>query len=204
MKPIKLLVLFALVLAPAVASADYYNGGGGGYGGPRFHHRMGRLAWGFSVGIGGMHDDGSGLTDCAGCASAFAFEADAHIGGMLTNNFALLFEGQVNGRTVAYDNGTGNGDTVLTQNVALIAGQWWVLPMLWVKVGLGVADLSKNNDYVSYDYGTGGAVMGAVGFEAFSSRFFAIDIQARIVDGIYDSFNDHITSGTFGVGFNWY
>ena len=207
MKPIKLFVLLALVLAPAVASAQYYGGGynGGynnGYGPGHFHHRAGRLAWGFSVGLGGMHDNGSGITSCDNCSNAFAFEADAHIGGMLTNNFALLFEGQVNGRTVHSDD--LNGDTVLSQTAAMIAGQWWILPMLWVKGGVGIADLQANDQYVTYDYGTGVSLMGAVGVEVFSSRWFAIDLQARIIDGMYNSGNDHITAGNFGVGFNWY
>jgi hypothetical protein len=201
MKPIKLLVLLAVVLAPAIASAQYY--GGGGYGdGPHFHHRWGRLAWGFSVGLGGMHDDGSGITSCDNCSSAVAFEVDGHIGGMLNDRFALLLEGQLNGRTVHSD--ALNGDSVLTQSTAMIAGQYWILPILWVKGGVGLAGLQQDNSYVTYDYGTGMAVMGAVGVELLSARFFAIDLQARLIDGIYNSGNGNITAGTVGVGFNWY
>jgi len=208
MKPIKLLVLFAVMLAPGLASAQYYGGGygGGGYSGgggwDHFHNRMGRLAWGFSVGLGGIHDDGSGLTSCDNCSNAVAFEADAHLGGMLSPRFGLMFEGQINGRTVHSD--ALNGDTVLTQNTAMIAGQYWILPMLWVKAGIGVAGLEADNAYVTYDYGTGAAVMGAIGVEVLSARFFAVDLQARVIDGIYNSGDDHITAGTVGVGLNWY
>jgi hypothetical protein len=207
MKPIKLLVLLAVLLAPAIASAQYYSTGGGGYnggygGGPHFHQRWGRLAWGFSVGLGGMHDDGSGITSCDNCSNALAFEADAHIGGMLSNRFALLLEGQVNGRTVHSD--AVNGDSVLTQNTAMIAGQYWLLPMVWIKAGIGLAGLEKDDTYVSYDYGTGAAIMGAVGIELLSARFFAIDLQARIIDGIYNGADANITAGTIGLGFNWY
>src|SRR5260221_4420103 len=106
MKPIKSLLVLACVLVPAIASAQGY---GGGYGAPPsnipggFHDRTGRLAWGFSIGLGGMHDDGSGITNCDNCANAPAVEVDGHIGGMLGPRFALLFEGQGNARTVHSD-----------------------------------------------------------------------------------------------------
>jgi hypothetical protein len=202
MKPIKLLVLLALLLAPAVASAQYYSTGPGyGYGGgPHFHHRWGRLAWGFSVGLGGMHDDGNNITSCDNCNNAVAFEADAHIGGMLSDRFALLLEGQVNGRTVHID--STNGDTVITQNTAMIAGQYWLLPMVWIKGGVGVAGLQADSQYVT-DYGTGFALMGAAGIELLSARFFAIDLQARLIEGVYNNAGN-ITAGTIGLGFNWY
>lgn len=203
MKPIKLLILLAVMLAPGLAFADYYNGGGGGYYGPgHFHHRMGRLAWGFSVGLGGLHDDGSGVTNCDNCSTGLAFEVDGHIGGMLTDRFALLFEGQTNGRTIHAD--TGDGDTVLTQDTAMIAAQVWILPQLWVKGGIGLAELSASNAFAGYDLGAGTALMAAAGFELFSARWFAVDLQARLIDGIYNSGDANITAGTIGVGFNWY
>jgi hypothetical protein len=206
MKPIKLLVLLAIVLAPAIASAQYYSTGpsyyGPGTGADHFHQRWGRLSWGFSVGLGGMHDDGNGITSCDNCANAVAFEVDGHIGGMLSDRFALLLEGQVNGRTVHSD--AVNGDSVLTQNAAMVAGQYWLLPILWIKGGLGLAGLEQDNAFVTYDYGTGVAVMGAAGVELLSARFFAIDLQARIIDGLYNGGNGNITAGTIGLGFNWY
>ncbi len=206
MKPINLLVLLALMLAPAVASAQYYGGGPsyyGGGGGPHFHQRWGRLAWGFSVGLGGMHDP-DGLTNCDNCANALAFEVDGHIGGMINNRLGLMLEGQINGRTVHADDGTGTGDSVLTQNALMVAAQYWILPMLWVKGGIGLAGLEKDNNDVSYDYGAGVAFLGAVGVELLSARFFAIDLQARLIDGVYNSGDGNITAGTIGLGFNWY
>jgi hypothetical protein len=38
----------------------------------------------------------------------------------------------------------------------------------------------------------------------FSARWFAVDLQARLIDGIYNSGDANITAGTIGVGFNWY
>jgi hypothetical protein len=212
MKPIKSLLVLAVVLAPGLAAAQGYYGNGGG-GGPGyynqpsripggFHDRTGRLAWGFSIGLGGMHDDGSGITNCDNCSNAPAVEVDGHIGGMLGPRFALLFEGQGNARTVHSD--AIDGDTILSQSTAMVAGQYWITPQLWVKGGLGLAGLQADNAYVTYDYGTGGAIMGAVGFELMSARFFAVDLQGRVIEGAYNSGNDHVTAANVGLGFNWY
>ena len=206
MKPIKYAIL-ALVLIPGLAAAQGYSGRGGYYNQPNqipggFHDRTGRLAWGGSLGIGGMHDNGSGISSCDNCASAPAGEGDFHIGGMLGPRFALLFEGQVNLRTIHSD--FYNGDTVLSQGAAMIAAQYWLTPQLWIKGGVGLAQLQADSTYVTYDYGSGAAIMGAVGFELLSARMFAVDLQGRIIEGAYNSGNDNVTSGTIGVGLNWY
>lgn len=203
MTPIKsFLVALAIVSVPALASAQgYYNNrparepGG-------FHHREGMLMWGASLGLGGMHDGGSGLTDCTGCdVQPLALEGDFHIGGMLTNRFALMFEGQVNSQRVTQDR---FDDTFVTQGAAMLAGQYWLLPMLWIKGGIGFANLQVDDGVFLTDFGTGGAVMGAVGVELFSARNFALDLQGRIINGSYNSLDDNITSGTIGIGVNWF
>ena len=208
MKPIKSLLVLAVILAPAIAGAQGYYGGGGGYAAPLpggFHNRMGRLISGVSIGLGGMHDDGSGITNCGNCDyNPLAGEADGHIGGMLSPRFALMAELQINAQTVNADfNGT-TGDTILSQEALMIAGQFWLTPQLWVKGGIGFAHLDAQDNYTQYDFGGGGAIMGGVGYEVLSARFFAIDLQARLIEGSYHGLDDHITSGTVGVGINWY
>lgn len=206
MKPIKLLLVLAIMLAPGlVAAQGYYGRGGygGGYGEPGgFHNRTGRMAWGIGIGVGGMHDNGSGITSCDNCSNAPALELDGHIGGMIGPRFALLFEAQLNARTVHSD--TFGDDTTLSQTVGMLAGQFWITPQLWVKGGIGVAGLQADSRYVTTDYGTGGAIMGAIGFELMSARFFALDLQGRIIEGTYNSGNDNVTAANVGLGFNWY
>ena len=196
-----------MVLAvPGIAGAQGYYGGGG-YGAPLpggFHNRMGRLISGVSVGVGGMHDGGSGITSCdASCDySPLAGEIDGHLGGMISPRFGLMAELQVNGQTVHSD--VINGDTVLSQSALMIAGQFWLTPQLWIKGGIGFAHLDAQDNYTQYDFGGGGAIMGAVGFELLSARFFAVDLQGRIIEGSYHGLDDQITSATVGVGLNWY
>ena len=46
--------------------------------------------------------------------------------------------------------------------------------------------------------------MGGIGYELYSTREFAVDLQGRLIEGSYKGIDDQITSGTIGVGFNWY
>jgi hypothetical protein len=206
MKPIKALLVFAIVCLPAIASAQgyYYNAG------PRylpggFHNRVGHLTVGGSIGLGFMSDNGGGITSCDNCGTnPLAFEIDGHIGAVLTPRFALMAEFMGNGQTVhqaTFDNGD---DQVLWQGAAMIAGQFWITPILWIKGGLGFSHLEVDQDVFGQDIGNGLAVMGAVGVELLSARNFALELQGRIIEGTYDSGDVHITSGTIGLGINWY
>jgi hypothetical protein len=207
MKPIKSLLVFsAIMLAPALAAAQPYYGRAPVYREPGgFHYRANRLTFGVSFGVGGMHDGGSGLTGCDNCDyNPLAGEIDGHIGGMLNSRMALLFEAQANIQNVHSD--AANGDTTVTQAAAMVALQYWLAPILWIKGGLGFAHLSYDNNTLGLtdDVASGGAIMGAIGVELLSGRRFAMDLQGRIIEGEYNSLGDHVTSGTIGLGFNWY
>lgn len=202
-----------MLLVPGLAAAQGYYGGGGGpgyYSQPApttlpggFHNRQGRIMYGGSLGLGGMHDSGSNVTTCTTCNyNPIAIELDGHIGGFLTPRFALMAEGQINAQSVE---AVGYDDTVLSMNSLMIAGQYWVSPQLWIKGGIGVSQLYADNAYGDvWDFGTGGVVMGALGFEVFSARNLAVDLQGRVIRGSFNSLNDNVTSGTIGIGINWY
>src|SRR5438552_5191781 len=107
MKPIKSLLILVIMLAPGLAAAQGYYGGGPNYGPPPvpggFHNRTGRLAWGFSLGLGYMNENGNSV-QCSGCdANPVTGEADFHIGGMINPRMAILLELQVNAQQVALD-----------------------------------------------------------------------------------------------------
>lgn len=214
MKPIQTsLTILAIALIPAIAVAQPAAGGGGGgyYGQPPvntggFHERAGTPMLGFSIGLGGMETEG-GPVECANCEySPIGVEFDGHVGGMLSNQFGLMLELQANAETVEDYGYEGNAS--LVQSTAMIAGQYFVSPRLWLKGGLGVAHLSYSyqDSYGGIDQPVddGAAVMAAVGYELLSSRTFGLDVQARVIMAGYDGINDKITAATIGVGFNWY
>jgi hypothetical protein len=207
MKPIKsllFLVALAILCAPALASAQgYYRRGPGERGPGGFHNREGRLTFGVGVGLGGMSDNGSSITRCDNCDfNPLAGEADFHIGGVLSPRFALMLEVQGNIQTI--HSSFLNGDTTLSQGAAMAAAQVWLLPVLWIKGGLGFSSLRTDDAFVTSDLGGGLAILGAIGVELLSARNFAFELQGRIIEGAYNSGNDHLTSGTIGIGINWY
>jgi hypothetical protein len=148
-----------------------------------------------------MHDDSGSIT-CPSCDfKTFAFEGDFHIGGMVNPRLGFMLEGQVNSQQV--DANTVNGDVFLTQGALMFAAQFWVIPQLWIKGGVGGASLQVDDRFFTDDIGTGAALMGAVGVELFSARNFALELQGRLIEGLY-SHDYRVTSGTIGLGINWY
>ncbi len=216
MKPNKTLVMLAFLLAPGVAAAQgYYGGSGPGYYGPPpstqlpggFHNRQGRLMFGVNLGLGAMNDD-VGDIECSNC-SAVSGQLAGHIGGFIGPRFALMGELQGNAQTLS-DSYAGGTET-LVQSALMIAGQYWLTPQLWVKGGIGFANLRV--DWSAYGDGivdastqpeNGVALLGAVGYELLSARNFAVDIQGRLINGSYDAINNNITAVSVGVGLNWY
>jgi len=217
MKPRTLVAFAAVLLAPAAAFAQPSYGPPppppqqGYYSQPTqqvpggFHDRTGRMALGVSLGLAGMTANGKAIDCLDSDYDPVAMGVDFHIGGMLSPRFALLFEVQANAQTVAdnayYVDTLGSG-------AAMVAGQYWVSPQLWVKGGLGGASLSVSRDdgYVSEssDSSEGVAIMGAVGYEVLSARTFSIDLQGRVISASYDDIDQNITAGSLGLGFNWY
>lgn len=214
MKRSHLVAFAAVLLAPAAAAAQPGYGPppppAGYYSQPTtvpggFHDRTGRMAIGFSLGLGGMNIGDDDVT-CVNCDyDPIAGEFDFHIGGMLSPRFALLFEVQGNAQTVEEN---AFGATSLVQATAMVAGQYWLTPQLWIKGGIGGASLSYSYDdgydSQSENIDEGMALMGGVGYELLSARTFSIDLQGRLISGSYDSFDQNVTAGTVGVGFNWF
>ncbi|MBX3155280.1 MAG: hypothetical protein KF773_04715 [Deltaproteobacteria bacterium] len=220
MKPIKSLLILLVLLAPSAAFAQGYYGGprGGGYyqqppptlpGG--FHDRSNRLIFGFSLGLGGMSDKGGDL-ECAGCDyNPLAAAVSAHIGGFVGPRLALMAELQGNVQTIAQDSfGPGSGvDTSLVQAALMGAAQYWLTPQLWIKGGIGFASVQvQDEDFFGVVAESrpqnGIALLGAVGFELLSSKYFSVDLQGRILNGSYKSLDNHITAASIGIGINWF
>ncbi len=188
--------------APAPRGSGYYsqpqNSAPGG-----FVDRTGRMTAGLSLGFGGM-SVGDQTVMCNNCTTnPAAVAVSGHIGGVLSPQFALMLELQVNTQTVDEQ----NYDTIfLTQSAAMIAAQYWISPRLWLKGGLGFAKLSNTSSNTDAELviDNGGAALLGAGYELLSNRNFAIDLQGRFIVGSYDGINAKTSSGTVGVGVNWY
>jgi hypothetical protein len=203
MNPIKSLIIFAIVATSGLAAAQPVY-----YGPPRdpqgFHRRAGHLDVGFSLGLGYMHFNGGSVSD--GTATGML---EGHIGGMVNNRLGIMFELQANFQQIAFDPTTGNNST-MQQTLAMGAIQYWITPIFWLKGGVGFAnlDIIDNNTGLASNVGNNGlGVLVGAGIELFSARRFALELQGRLTEGVYhysDGSNDNVTSGTIGLGFNWY
>jgi hypothetical protein len=215
-KTIHSLVALAL-LVPLAQSSDAIAQprGGGMYNSPQpnsqfeggFWNRQGRLIFGVNLGLGGM-EDSNGDIECSNC-STLAGEAAGHVGGFIGPRLALM--GELQGNIQTLESNTRNGTSELVQSALMLAAQYWVTPQLWVKGGIGFAnirvDTSYYNDGVT-DASTipenGMALLGAVGFELLSAQHFSVDVQGRLLNGSYDRIKQQVTAGSIGVGINWY
>ena len=179
-----------------------------------FHDRVGRMAAGFSVGLGKMKIDDSDVA-CTGCdGDPVSFAGEGHLGWMMSPRLALLVEGQIVGQTIA---DTPAFTDTLVQSSAMIGAQYWVTPQLWIKGAIGPSQLSVTRDdgfaTAESDALAGGAIMGAVGYEVLSARNFAIDLQLRASAGTYDdstveldgtTSDSNVGTTSLQLGFNWY
>jgi hypothetical protein len=154
-------------------------------------HRSG-LVIGFSLGAGTI-----GCSDCTNSDSLNGVAVDLHIGGMLSPNVALMFDGSAVVHSL-------EGGGTLTHVVDTLAVQVWVNERLWLKGGLGIGQLSvsdnESSSMVRSD--TRAAAMLALGVELLQGRSSALDLQLR---GAATSFSDAtLTNGSILIGYSWY
>jgi hypothetical protein len=165
---------------------------------PRGVFRAG-LVFGFAGGVGGIHVNNCG--DACGVAGVL----EGHIGGMINPRMALMLE--IWGADHPWSAGGSSFETINTFFTG--AAQYWVNDIVWIKGGIGVAELREDIDiaYASYYRSTastdsGFALFGAAGVEILQSYNFALDIQARVGNGFYSG--GSAQNYALMVGFNWY
>ncbi len=100
----------------------------------------------------------------------------------------------------------GDQGADIAKTAAMVAAQYWISPRLWLKGGLGFAKLSNTASGTDAELviDNGGAALLGAGYELLSNRNFAIDLQGRFIVGSYDGINAKTSSGTVGVGLNWF
>lgn len=211
MKLIKSVLLAAAVVAPLSFAPAAEAQPGGYYSNPQttqhpggFHNRNNRLIFGFSLMLGHLSDsEGNIGGDSSVNYSTLSGGVSAHLGGFVGPRLALMAEVQGNAVTLSSD---GYDSITLVQSALMGAAQYWITPQLWIKGGIGFASLDLDDSYYddSAHIDSGMAVMGGVGFELLSAQRFSVDLQGRLLAGSYDGIGQQITSGSIGVGINWF
>ena len=159
-----------------------------------------RRGWiiGFSFGVGTLQ--ASNGFECFNCENdPPAFSGQGYFGFMLSPRFALLAE--ISGTARPVDS-TGTG--VLTLGSGYIAGQYWLTPRAWLRLGAGTGTLSYSYDNNGEVVSEGGAaVSGSAGYELMHTPRFGLDLLLR---GEFVTFEDSTDVGatTVGLGMSWY
>lgn len=157
----------------------------------------GGLTFGGSLGVG-IIDGPNCTTVCGGGGMG-----ELHIGGMLNPRLALMGDFWLGIRYFS-DPALGNGSTY--NSISVVALQYWVTPIIWIKGGLGFAHLQINDENtgapLTFDDESGGAIMGAAGIEVLQSYNWALDLQVRAGHAFYSG--GDLNNLAFMVGFNWY
>lgn len=170
-----------------------------------FHHHRGLMV-GFGLGLGSTTFEGC-ENDCIGEGRSFAW--DFNVGGFLSPRLALMLD--VNGyfKRESFE----DFDSESALGVIGIAAQYWLIPNLWLKGGIGLAflDVLESDGFIErQDVSRGFAGTFAVGYEVFASRNLAIDLSARLNTITITTFNDlaleedvNIAGLSALVGFRW-
>jgi hypothetical protein len=149
---------------------------------------------GFLIGFG--LGGGAIVPDCNGCESLDGPGVEIHIGGMLTPQVGLMFDTSV--VVASFDDGSS-----INHNVYALAVQYWASPRFWLKGGLGLGQLSADDSSGSRVLVSDQqlALLGALGYEVYQGRSFALDLSLRLGIVKYEA---TVTNVAFMLGFNWY
>lgn len=155
------------------------------------------LVIGFSLGWGAMS-----TSDCPDCDSLAGLGLSLHIGAMLNERLALMFDGSGVAHPIE------NTEATLIHVVDTVAAQYWISDQIWIKGGVGFGQLSINYGDGTEDVselGVGGLIAG--GIEVLQGRNFTLDVQIRGAAATYENdFGDSttISNGSILIGANWY
>jgi hypothetical protein len=154
---------------------------------------------GFLIGV----SIGAGSIEGAASATPFDNELDAlnlsgHLGKMLNPKLAIAVDlwGMLHETQDRVDR---DG---LAQTILAITLQYWLQPRLWIKGGLGRAQITMRTAGQVTETEDVPAVLAAAGYEIMHSPKFALDLEGRIGAGDYQT--GPIQSAAFGLGLNWY
>jgi opacity protein-like surface antigen len=164
-----------------------------GYGPPprRYGFYREGLVVGAAIGGGGISASGCQPGYCGG-----AISGELHIGGMLNQRLALMFDLWGNARGIDGTDGT------LSQSFWTAAFQFWPADIFWLKGGLGISHVQVSSDSIGVvdDETALGLVLGA-GVEVVQVGNMALDLQFRFGHGFYDT---PVNNYAFLVGLSWY
>jgi hypothetical protein len=190
----RLLVASLVLLAPSVAAGQRTTD-------PPPHPREG-LFGGFALHAGNISCEGDrceGFREAGGVSGHAGWGLSPTLGGVLDLWVMSSKEDRL----------------TLTHVIASAGVRYWLVPILWIQGGLGLASASWRYDATLFQLedrtDNVPAIFAAVGLEVLQSPRFAIDVQLRLGYGFYDDDDDGdgradqtARSASLAAGFTWF
>ncbi len=157
---------------------------------------------GFTFGVA-MAGGTAVIDGCDDCELEPGLAFAAYAGWFVHPRVALVLDSSATVALLSLSSGFGSFAVGLTGP----ALQYWPHPDVWLKAGIGVAQLTSvgiGGAGVNADTGGGGTL--AVGYQVHHKRGFGVDVQLRASHGSFDG-NDNLTgvdSFVALVGLNWF
>jgi len=147
--------------------------------------------------VGGSIGPGSMSVHCDGCDedAVGAIALEGHIGAMVTPRLGIMGD--------FWGTWHFTGDFTTEHVINTIAAQYWIVPIVWLKAGVGLGVVRVNYDgFVEAESDLGFAFLAAAGVELLSAPRFALDVQLRGGATAFDG--GSVGSGALLIGVNWY
>lgn len=157
---------------------------------------------GFMFGVG-LAGGTASIVGCDGCKLEPGLAVNAYLGWFVHPRVAVMLDSNALVALFSLSSGFGSFGFGLTGP----AVQYWPHKDVWLKFGLGVAEVSSTalgGTGLAFDIGGGMTV--AAGYQLHHDRNFSIDAQLRATHGDFggnDKF-DAVDSYVALLGFNWY
>jgi hypothetical protein len=157
----------------------------------------------FGVAVGGGDLSCTSESDvCDGVTEAGSISG--HVGMMFGPRLAAVFDLWVMAHT--------EDDFTISHTIATVGAQYWLMPRLWVRAGVGGAHAGYHYDGPFVEVGdrtkTVLGVTVAAGVDVISRPRFTLDVQLRGGTGFYgdDDDDDDVQAHNAGVqvGFTWF
>ena len=169
----------------------------GYYGEDRFRPERDGLMLGFSLGFGAVKfGDGNDEDNSYGGGGG-----SFYIGWFLNRKVAIMFDVEASAFSVGYR------DAVFTSAVSTAAAKAYLTDSLWVKGGIGWAQLFYEDEFSQGQSDPGFGLMAGAGIDLMSRRKWALGLEINAAVGSYDvgaRDNATVSNGSLMVGFHFY
>jgi hypothetical protein len=160
---------------------------------------------GFFIGVGlgvanlTVYDEGSGGDDSESFTS---LAYGIHFGGLITPRLGIGVA--VAGSSHTEELEDRSADLTVYQNNLVAFVQYWVLERIWLRAGLGAANVGGKVEGSDAEEYPGVGFVGTAAYEVMHTVDYSLDLGIGLWAAQYEGAAGSTTTGTFEMQFSWY